>query len=153
MILLLALAWAVVLVPSLLKPRFESSPIDGVRNFERSMGILASARTGRTQIPGRWVMVPKDMRQGPQRRRNLVIQRRRRNFYRMIIVVFASLILGAIPGLHYFLWVNLAADLGLAVYVWQLRRWHTSEQKVVPLPAPDSSDPVEQPARDAGISG
>ena len=153
MILLLALAWAVVLVPSLLKPRFESSPIDGVRNFERSMGILASARTGRTQIPGRWVMVPKDMPQAPKRRRNLVIQRRRRNFYRLIIVLFASLLLGVIPGLHYFLWVNIAADLGLAAYVWQLRRWHTSEQKIVPLPAAASSEPDEQPARDAGISG
>ena len=153
MILLLALAWAVVLVPSLLKPRFESSPIDGVRNFERSMGILASARTGRTQIPGRWVMVPKDMQQGPKRRRNLVIQRRRRNFYRIVIVLFASLLLGVIPGLHYFLWVNLAADVGLAGYVWQLRRWHTAEQKVVPLPAAVSSEPAEQPVRDAGISG
>lgn len=152
MILLLALAWAVVLVPSLLKPRFESSPIDGVRNFERSMGILASARTGRTQIPGRWVMVPKDMQQGPKRRRNLVIQRRRRNFYRIVIVLFASLLLGVIPGLHYFLWVNLAADVGLAGYVWQLRRWHTAEQKVVPLHAA-SPEPAEQPARDAGISG
>jgi hypothetical protein len=152
-ILLLALAWAVVLVPSLLKPRFESSPIDGVRNFERSMGILASARHGRTEIPGRWVMVPKDLPQGPKRRRNLVIQRRRRNFLRLIIIVVASLILGVIPGLHYFLWVNLAADLGLAVYVWQLRRWHTSEQRVVPLPATAASEPVEQPARDAGISG
>jgi hypothetical protein len=150
-ILLLALAWAVVLVPSLLKPRFESSPIDSVGNFERSMGILASARHGRTHIPGRWVLVPRDMEQGPKRRRNFVIQRRRRNFYRLIIVVFASLILGVIPSLHYFLWVNLAADLGLALYVWQLRRWHTSEQKVVPLPAPAPS--AEQAARDASISG
>jgi hypothetical protein len=150
-ILLLALAWAVVLVPSLLKPRFESSPIDGVRNFERSMGILASARHGGPKIPGRWVMVPKDMPQGPKRRRNLVVQRRRRNFFRLIIVVFASLILGAIPGLRYFLWVNLAADLGLALYVWQLRRWHTAEQKVVALPKVE--EPVEQPERDAGISG
>ena len=152
MILLLALAWAVVLVPSLLKPRFESSPLDGVRNFERSMGILASARHGRT-TPGRWVMVPKDMPQGPKRRRNLVIQRRRRNFYRLIILVVASLILGAIPGLRYFLWVNLAADLGFAVYVWQLRRWHNAEQKVVSLPATSSSNSDEQPVRDAGISG
>ena len=55
------------------------------------MGILASARHGRTHIPGRWVMVPKDLPQGPKRRRNLVIQRRRRNFYRLIIVLFSAL--------------------------------------------------------------
>ena len=77
-ILLLALAWAVVLVPSLVKPKFESSPIDGVRNFERSMGILANARHGRQQIPGRWVMVPKDLPQGPKRRRNLDVPARLR---------------------------------------------------------------------------
>jgi hypothetical protein len=150
-ILLLALAWAVVLVPSLLKPRFESSPIDGVRNFERSMGILANARHGRQQIPGRWVMVPKDLPQGPKRRRNLVIQRRRRNFLRLAIVAVSSLILGVIPGIHYFLWVNLVADVAVALYVVQLRRWHAAEQKVVPLPA--ARDHVEQPVRDAGISG
>jgi len=150
-ILLLALAWAVVLVPSLLKPRFESSPIDSVGNFERSMGILASARHGRTHIPGRWVMVPKDLPQGPKRRRNLVIQRRRRNFYRLIIVMVASLILGAVPGLRFFLWVSLASFGALGLYVVQLRRWHAAEQRVVPLPAP--AVPAEQPARDAGISG
>jgi len=134
----------------MLKPKFESSPIDGVRNFERSMGILANARNGRQQIPGRWVMVPKDLPQGPKRRRNLVIQRRRRNFLRLAIVAVSSLILGVIPGLHYFLWVNLVADVALALYVVQLRRWHAAEQKVVPLPAPRQD--VEQPVRDAGIS-
>jgi hypothetical protein len=149
-ILLLALAWAVVLVPSLLKPRFESSPIDGVRNFERSMGILANARHGRQQIPGRWVMVPKDLPQGPKRRRNRVIQKRRQNLLRLIIIAVSSLILGVIPGIHYFLWVNLVADLAVALYVVQLRRWHAAEQKVVPLPTP--REHVEQPVRDAGIS-
>ena len=151
MILLLAFAWAIVLVPSLLKPRFESSPIDGVRNFERSMGILANARHGRQQIPGRWVLVPKDLPQGPKRRRALVIQRRRRNLLRLIIVFVSSLVLGAIPHLHFFLWVALAGALGLGAYVWQLRRWHTGEQKVVPLPA-SPAEQVEQPVRDAGAS-
>ena len=150
MILLLALAWAVVLVPSLVKPKFESSPIDGVRNFERSMGILANARHGRQQIPGRWVMVPKDLPQGPKRRRNRVIQKRRQNLLRLVIVAVSSLILGVIPGIHYFLWVNLVADAALVLYVLQLRRWHAAEQKVVPLPAP--LEHVEQPVRDAGIS-
>src|SRR5947208_7182642 len=113
------------------------------------MGILANARHGRQQIPGRWVMVPKDLPQGPKRRRNLVIQRRRRNFLRLVIVAVSSLILGVIPGMHYFFWVNLVAYAGLALYVVQLRRWHGAEQKVVPLPTPL---PVEQPVRDAGIS-
>ncbi|MGZ4208622.1 MAG: hypothetical protein ACXVQ6_12090 [Actinomycetota bacterium] len=159
MILLLALAWAVVLIPSFVRPRFQSSPIDGVRNFERSMGVLESTRRGRQQIPGRWVMVPKDLPQAPKRRRNRLIKRRRQNFLRLIGAVFGTAILAAIPGLHFFLWLNLVADAALALYVLQLRRWHTSEQKVVPLPTARAQDTkalreqLEQDARDAGISG
>jgi hypothetical protein len=118
------------------------------------MGILANTRQGRQHAPGRWVLVPKDLPQGPKRRRALVIQRRRRNLMRLLIIFVSSLILGAIPHLHFFLWVALADTVGLGIYVWQLRRWHTAEQKVVSLPAaPASHDQVEQPARDAGISG
>ena len=118
------------------------------------MGILANTRQGRQHVPGRWVLVPKDLPQGPKRRRALVIQRRRRNLLRLLIVLASSLILGAIPHLHFFLWVALAGAVGLGAYVWQLRRWHTAEQRVVPLPAaPASPEQVEQPARDAGISG
>ena len=135
----------------MIRPRLESSPMDGVRNFERSMGILASTRYGKQQVPGRWVMVPKDLPQAPRRRRNRIIRKRRQNFTRLIIFATGTLILGAVPGLRFFLWVSLASFGALGLYVVQLRRWHAAEQKVVPLPAP--AVPAEQPARDAGISG
>jgi hypothetical protein len=131
---LLALAWAVVLVPSLVRPKFESSPIDGVRNFERSMGILASTRYGKQQIPGRWVMVPKDLPQAPRRRRNRLIRKRRQNFLRLVVAALGTLTLGLIPGLHAILYAHLAVDVVLVGYIVQLRRWHRAEMKVVPLP-------------------
>lgn len=144
-IVLLLLAWAVVLVPSILGPRIVSSPIDGVRSFERSMGILESARRGQEHPPGRWVMIPKGLNAAPQRRRNRVIRRRRQNFQRLVLAAAATLLLGAIPGLRALWMAHLAIDAALALYVLQLRRWRLAELQrarvVHPLP-------TEQPAAD-----
>lgn len=104
-------------------------------------------------------MVPKDLPQAPKRRRNRLIKRRRQNFLRLVGAVVGTAILAAIPGIHFFLWVNLVADAALALYVLQLRRWRTSEHKVVPLPTARAQgahalrEQLEQDARDAGISG
>jgi len=98
------------------------------------MGILASTRYGKQQVPGRWVMVPKDLPQAPRRRRNRLIRKRRQNFLRLVVAALGTLTLGLIPGLHVILYANLAVDVLLVGYVVQLRRWHTAEQKVVPLP-------------------
>jgi hypothetical protein len=135
----------------MVRPRFESSPMDGVRNFERSMGILASTRYGKQQVPGRWVMVPKDLPQAPRRRRNRIIRKRRQNFLRLIGLAAGTLVIGLIPGLHVLLWAHLITDLVLAGYVLQLRRWATHEQKVVPLPS--AHDTPITPKRDIGASG
>lgn len=126
-IVLLALCWAIVLVPSLTRPRFESSPISSVGDFERSMGILASTRYGRQQVPGRWVMVPKGMAASPRTRRQRLIQKRRRIFVRLVFAAAATLVLGLIPPLRSLLLAHLALDVAVAVYVVQLRRWHRAE--------------------------
>ena len=91
------------------------------------MGILASARQGKHNPPGRWVMVPKDLPEAPKRRRNRVILRRRRNFLRLVIAAAGSFIIGLIPHLHVFLYLNLLADAALVGYVLQLRRWRRAE--------------------------
>ena len=146
-IVLLALAWAVVLVPTVAKPRFESSPIEGVRSFEQAMGILASTRTGRSHPPGRWVMVPKDLPNAPARRRSRIVARRRRAFERLVVAAGATLILGLLPWLRPLLYVHLALDLCVTGYVIQLRRWRMAEieraRKVHSIaPAPDDTHPV-----------
>jgi hypothetical protein len=144
---LLALAWAVVLVPTVARPRFESSPIDGVRNFEQAMGILASARTGRSHQPGRWVMVPKDLPNAPARRRSRIVARRRRTFERLLIAAGGTLLLGLLPWFHALLWIHLALDAGILGYVVQLRRWRMAEaersRKVHSIaPVSDDTQPV-----------
>ncbi len=146
---LLALAWAVVLVPTVAKPRFESSPIDGVRNFEQAMGILASTRTGRSHPPGRWVMVPKDLPNAPARRRSRIVARRRRTFERLLIAAAITLVLGLLPWFRDLLWVHLALDIGVAGYIVQLRRWRMIEveraRKVHSIaPVSDDTEPVER---------
>jgi hypothetical protein len=135
----------VVLLPPVIKPRLESSPIDGVRDFERSMGILANTRHGSAQTRGRWVMLPKDLEQAPRRRRNRVIRRRRQNFLRLIGLAFTTLVLGIVPGWGFFLIAHLGVDLVLAVYIVQLRRWHKAEiqreQVVRELPSEEQKPP------------
>lgn len=166
-IVLLALAWVVVLAPSVLKPRFESSPIDGVRSFERSMGILASTRTDR-QTPGRWVMVPKGMASEPRSRRARVIERRRKWLVRLLAAASLTLVLAlAFPRMF---WIHLVLDAGLLVYVVQLKRWAAAERqrkRVVhrlhaepvggpitePVPAVRIEADEDEPPRAAGFTG
>lgn len=144
--MLLALAWAVVLVPSAMRPRFESSPIDGVREFERSMGILENARRGQ-RVPGRWVMVPKDLPQAPKRRRSRVVRRRRQNFVRLLSLAGLTFVLGLVPGLHVLLLAHLAVDAAIALYVLQLRRWHRAEVDRARTVRALRAEPPPQPAR------
>jgi hypothetical protein len=130
LIVLLALVWAIVLLPSLFKSRAKSSPINGVRSFERAMGVLSGARSGRSkdQPTGRWIMVPRSDVTAPVRRRARVIRRRRRNFLRTLAVVAGTLGLSFVPGLRWMLAVHAAADLSLAFYIWRLRRWKVGEE-------------------------
>ena len=133
----MALAWAVVLVPSLLKPRFESSPIDGVRNFERSMGVLASTRNRKQSTPGRWIMVPRSDVTQPVRRKSRVIRRRRQNFERLLAAAAITLIAGFVPALRWMWFVHLAVDGVLGFYITRLLRHKRDEMerrvKVEPL--------------------
>jgi hypothetical protein len=136
-IVLLALAWAVVLLPSILRTKLEASPIDGVRSFERSMGILANARNRRTERPGRWIMVPRSDVTAPVRRRSRVIRRRRQNFERLLALAGVTFLAGFVPQLRWMWFVHLAVDGALGFYVTRLLRYKREEQeraeKVTPI--------------------
>ena len=142
----LALIWAMLLVPSF-RGRLESSPIDGVRSFERSMGVLASTRKG-TSPPGRWIMVPSSDVTQPVRRRGRVIRRRRQNFERLLAVAGATFLLGFVPGIRWMWFVHLAVDGVLGFYVLRLLRWKRDEEErarvVTPLPAEQAPDEQQQ---------
>jgi hypothetical protein len=123
----------------MVRTRLESSPIDGVRSFERSMGILASARKGKGQTPGRWIMVPRSDVTAPVGRRSRIIRRRRQNFQRLLVAAGVTLIAGFIPHLHWVWFVHLAIDGALGFYVSRLLRYKREErerrEKVETLPA------------------
>lgn len=129
MIVLLALAWLVVLVPVVARPRLESSPLDGVRSFEQAMGILANTRGDRQQMPGRWVMVPKGMGQGVKTRRHRLVRKRRLMFERLVLALGATLVLGLIPPLRALWWASLVMLVVTAGYAAMLRRWYLNEQQ------------------------
>ena len=125
----LALVWAALLLPSMVRTRLESSPIDGVRSFERSMGILASARNRKGQTPGRWIMVPRSEVTAPVGRRGRIIRRRRQNFERLLAAAVITLLAGFIPHLHWMWFVHLAVDGALGIYVTRLLRYKREEQE------------------------
>jgi len=143
----LALIWAMLLIPSMLRERLESSPIEGVRSFERSMGILASTRKG-SSPPGRWIMVPRSDVTQPVRRRGRVIRRRRQNFERLLIVAGVTLVVGLVPALRWMLFVHLAVDAIIGLYVARLLRWKRDEDQrarvVTQLPTEQPVDEQQQ---------
>ncbi|MFN2614691.1 MAG: hypothetical protein ABR552_07755 [Actinomycetota bacterium] len=127
MVVLLLAAWAVILLPSTgVARRLKPSPADGVRRFERYLGVLGSTRM--QQVPGRWVVVPGDMA-APNRRRARVIKRRRQTFVRLIAAAISTLILGIVPHLHALLILHVAVDAAVVGYVSRLRRWRRSEMR------------------------
>ena len=125
----LALIWAMLLAPSLFRSKLVSSPIDGVRSFERSMGVLANTRKQKAAPPGRWIMVPRSEVTQPVRRRSRVIRRRRQNFERMLVVAGVTLLLGFVPALRWMWFVHLAVDAAIGLYVARLLRWKHDEEE------------------------
>ena len=145
---LLALVWAALLVPSMLRTKLESSPIDGVRSFERSMGILASARSRKATTPGRWIMVPRSDVTAPPRRSSRVVRRRRQNFERLLALAAITFIAGFIPQLRWVWFVHLAVDGALAFYVARLLRYkrQAEERKDKVAMLAGDEEPVPQQA-------
>lgn len=143
---LLALVWAALLIPSMLQTKLESSPINGVRNFERSMGILANARSRKTMSPGRWIMVPRSDVTQPVRRKSRVIRRRRQNFERLLALAGITFLAGFIPHLRWIWFVHLAVDAALGFYISRLLSYKRDErerrEKVAPLPSEET--PAQQ---------
>jgi hypothetical protein len=137
--------WALLLLPTAIRSRIVSSPVDAVARFERAMGILESARrpAKASAASGRWIMVPRHVN-AVSRRRNRIIRRRRQNFTRMLAFCGASLMLALLPRLHWMVWVHLSADAALGLYVWRLLVYKQRERQraavVTELPLEAAAD-------------
>lgn len=135
-VVLLALVWAVVLLPSLFRGKLQSSPSSGIRSFERDMGILRSTGKRSGGAPGRWIMIPRPDDAGPARRRNRVIRRRRRNFQRLLALAALTFIAGFLPSLRWVWFVHLAVDASIGFYVIRLLKYKREEAERAPEEIP-----------------
>lgn len=142
-LLVLALIWAVVLVPQHVRNRAENRPGDSVGAFREQLTVLG--RTGLGSVrPRTWA--------GGVRRAT-VRKRRRDIVVGLLAAAVGSLVLGFLPGFGVLHALHLVLDVLLGAYVALLvRRRRLDEErraKVRHLPAvplPSNSTPPPQPA-------
>ena len=126
-LLILALVWAVFLVPQVLRARAEGRPADSIGAFRKQLYVLS--RTSPAHDGGSW--------RGPEPRppasyafdadpyrprRSDVRRRRRQILVGLLAGMSATLVLGLIPGLQVLLVLHLVLDLLCAAYVGLLIR-------------------------------
>ncbi|MEO7804413.1 MAG: hypothetical protein ABIS18_08695 [Actinomycetota bacterium] len=144
LVIMLAVLWGVVFMPSLLRARKGTSPIGSVGTFRRSMSALSSGAT--SGAGGRWVLVPPSSEDINVP--TISLHHRRMIFMALLAASAVSLLLGILPGLHKVLWANLVSDIGLAAFcaylvrtkpagakakVFQFEREDVPETKIEPV--------------------
>lgn len=112
LVALLAVLWAVVLLPVLLKAKENSSVSVTVGTFNRSMRALSSNHEA-PNMGGRWVLTPRTPMDEPATPSSDVIFLRRRIFCGMLAAFVFSIPAGFVPGLQFMVWVAAALFVGL----------------------------------------
>lgn len=157
-LLILAMVWAVVLGPSLLRRRAERRADDSIGAFHRQLRILQ--RTGPSVVdpahrldvegggiflaPGARIAAHAQRRPDPYFRPE-ACKRRRDILVVLLGVLVGTGLLGAIPALRPVLFVTIAGAVSLAVYVGLLVYLRTlaleREMKLRYLPQPAEHEP------------
>jgi hypothetical protein len=109
---LLAVLWAVVLLPVLLKAKDNSSISLTVGTFNRSMRALSSNHEV-PNVGGRWVLTPRNPMEDTVSKQTEIIFLRRRIFCGMLAALAFCLPASLVPGLRFLIWVSAALFLGL----------------------------------------
>lgn len=134
-LLLLAVVWAAVLVPPLMRARAEGRPADSIGSFRRQLGVLQ--RTGPTSVvPANTLRissaphlstVPASL--NPARRyspadakRARTLRRRREVLVSLLAAMGATLVLGMLPALRVLWGLHLVLDALFIGYVVLLVR-------------------------------
>lgn len=113
LVALLAVLWAVVLLPVLLKAKEDSSVSVSVGTFSRSMRALSSNHD-QPAMGGRWVLTPRSPLDEPSP--NEIIFKRRRLFCGLLAGVLVTLPMSFLPGLRFMFWISGLLALGLACF-------------------------------------
>lgn len=145
---LLAVLWALVLVPPLMRTRDYDSL--SVGSFSRGMKALGS-NYGDRAMGGRYVLTPKTQLDEPDPR--LLIFRRRRNFSAMVAGLLITSILGLVPIFRMVWWASLLfalAVIGYAAYLITERSRTVAYHR--PLSAPRDQRDRQFAAMGAGMT-
>lgn len=148
-LVILALVWAVFLIPQVVRSRREVRPADSIGAFQRHLSVLERAAPNH---PG---TVEGQVRVGPEARTTAPrlatpsradVRRRRRDVLVGLLAAMAgSLVLGLIPGLRVLLVVHLVLDVLFVAYVVLLVRARNAaaerDLKVRYLPSRTAPDP------------
>lgn len=114
LVALLAVLWAAVLLPVLLRAKENSSVSMTVGSFNRGMRALSSNHS-QPVAGGRWVLTPGSPLDQPDPTE--IIFRRRRIFCGLLAALAVALPISLIPGLRFMLWVSLALMIGLGGFI------------------------------------
>ena len=131
-LLILAVIWAVVLVPPMLRARSEARPADSIGNFRHQLSVLR--RTGPAVVPPAHALrlsgfaaaaPPPTYRMArsysPEAARRARTMRRRRDvLFTLVAAMALTLLLGLLPPFRAVLWLHVACDLAFAAYVGML---------------------------------
>lgn len=164
-LVVLALIWAVVLVPPMLRARAEARPADSISHFRRHLNVLQ--RTGPTAVrPANTLRIPNFVPAAPApsyrmsrnyspeaARRSRTLKRRRDVLFTLLAAMGVTLVLGLIPPLRMLWAAHVVLDLMFGVYVALLVRARglaaEREMKLRFLPAHARADNVVMLRRSA----
>lgn len=133
-LIVLALIWAAVLVPPMLRARAEARPGDSISHFRQHLHVLQ--RTGPTAVrPANTLRIPNfapptpapsyrlSRNYSPQAaRRARTLKRRRDVFITLLAAMGVTLLLGLLPPLRTLLVLHVALDVVFGAYVALLVR-------------------------------
>lgn len=149
-LVVLAIVWAAVLIPPLVRQRAEVRPADSIGDFRRRLGVLQ--RTTPTTVQPAYRLQSAQPTQAPtpqaMQSRRMEAQRRRRDILLALGAgAVATLLIGLIPAFRSMLWLNLVFDLLLVGYIALLvqmkKRSEERRRKVAHLPTPVPAAPAQ----------
>ncbi len=123
-LLILAMVWAVVLVPPFLRDRDQTRPADSIGAFNRQLAVLGRGRGFGSAVPSVAVSASSVMATSTRVGRTPAhVRKRRRDVLSALLAATAgSLVLGLVPGLGVMLVLALGLGLLTAGYVALLIR-------------------------------
>ncbi|CAN5673525.1 hypothetical protein BH24ACT4_BH24ACT4_03830 [soil metagenome] len=143
-LILLAVVWAVVLVPPYLRSRGAARPGSSVSSFRQGLDVLGQSAPPAVSTSASFAPVRPAPAAGTPRGRPAVRKRRRDVLFTVAGAAGFTLLLALAFG-GIFVLAHLAVDAALAGYVYllvQLRKLATEQtQKVRYLPTPPASQP------------